>query len=113
MGITWKDAVTTVLAAGVITVAVAVVQKWGTPILSSARLASVIILAVGVGMCILSGYDPEKLNSTYAGLMSMIAGLAGIAAILGVVFGTGFFVVIAAGAVGILWLVSTIRHFIS
>lgn len=113
MGLTWRDAVTSVLAAAVVAIGLAVTNDWGWPLLGSARAGSLAVGFVGIAMCTTAGSGRAIENDMKDRGVQVLAGLGSLALvlmILGVITGSEVLfmalVIVTAG----MWLMSTIRH---
>lgn len=115
MGLTWKDGVSTLLAAAVVLVALAVVEEWGWPLLGSYRAGAVAIGVMGLGMCALGSSTQEASGprGPYFATMSLLGALALVFAIWAIVADAKEpFVALAVDTV-LLWMASTLHHLVS
>jgi hypothetical protein len=76
MSIGWKDAVATVLTAGAAVVTYAKLKGFNWPLLGSYRTASVIILVLGLGACIVASWSGTPLKDNWTILASILGVLA-------------------------------------
>ena len=110
MNLTWKDSVATGIIIAIMAIAYAMVRSWDWPLLGSYRTASVIVLALGFGACIVVGSNVVSLTSRWARLASGLGMVAFAAGVVGVIFASNIaFYVLVIMAV-ILWFVSSLRH---
>lgn len=129
MRLTWRDAVTTVLAAAAALVLLAVTLGWGWPVITDYRVAAVVLWVLGVAMCPMAWMGVQAavgdsdaraalqgqlgVNRTYYQFMSVLALAATVLLVWGVV-APALAVVVALAAVVIgMWLISTTRRAIA
>ncbi len=99
---------TTLLAAGAVTLAVVVVQKWPVPFLQSPRIATIALLVIGIAMCTASGYTPDQ--SLYTIFMGILGGAVVLVSIVALASGIAGWAAAVAGIVVLMWVISTVRH---
>jgi hypothetical protein len=108
MALTFKDAITTILAILTTSFSYFVVTGYKFPLISGYRTATVVLLILGIGMCALSSTNNGK------GLFIVTASALGILALILTVailiFGTKQLFLALTGTILLLWLVATIRH---
>lgn len=117
MRLTWKDAVVTVVMAGIVFIYITFLQGTSWWLISSARGTTTAVLVLGiVGGCAFSAAGDlytQKLTSGASALRTF-ATLLGItalvAAIIGLITGGTVPLAILVGATLALWLVATYRH---
>ena len=110
MALTWKDGVATVLVGAAAVITYATLNNFNWVGLDSWRIATVSLLALGLGTCIVvgSGVVPEKNNWTI--LAGVLGVLAFVFALIGIISGTKLAFVSLAILIGALWLLSTTHH---
>ncbi|HKX73481.1 MAG TPA: hypothetical protein VJM32_05680 [Candidatus Saccharimonadales bacterium] len=109
----WKDAVATVLTAGVAIVTYAKLKGFDWPLLSSYRTASVIVLALGLGACIAASWNGTPLKDNWTVLASILGVLAfGLGMINLITNNQIIFVALAVDIVA-LWAITTLHHLIA
>jgi hypothetical protein len=114
MSLTWRDAVTTIVAAGALVVAIAVIRNWNVPIISNPRWAAFILIAIGIALCIVGNVSGQPdFADPYVMIMAVLGGGIILLAALALIMGTAVYVGLAAGVLLLMWLVSTIRHIFS
>ena len=111
MSLSWKDAVSTILIAGIGLIALAVAGDWWPWL--TIRWAVVGVSILGVAACVAGSDSSSELPDPYNTLMNVIVGIAAIAALLGLIFGHKSYLIILAALSGLLWLITTIRHAVS
>ena len=111
MRLTWRDGVTTVLAAAIGVATFAVVQEWGWPLLGSYRAGAAVLLVMGFAMCALSGSSQvTSMRSPYTIATTVLGGLALALAIWAMIANAQLpFVALAVDTL-LLWLVATLHH---
>lgn len=116
MGLTWKDAVTTLLAGAIVAVYVTFVQGTSAWLISSARGTALAVLVLGMVACS-SGtaadlYRRGRPARTvgYAAIATMLGIVALAAAVLTLVTGSTVVLAIQVAAALGLWLIATARH---
>ena len=126
MGLTRRDAVTTVLAVVVALIAANLVQELGWPVVSDYRIATLAFWVIGVAMCPMTWWAVEAalgdaeagrvlrhklgLNGAYYGAMSGVALLATIALIWGIVAPSAAVALIVGAFTFGMWLAATSWH---
>jgi len=110
MGLTAKDAFTTLLAGLTILVALATTQGWGWPLLGSYR-GGVVVLGV-LGIAAGCGYSAKSwsFRSPFIGLGSLLGFAAMVLLVGGLIAGTETWFVALAVDLLALWFVATLRH---
>jgi len=108
MSLHWKDAGTTLLTAGVITLSLAAAYEWWSFITVRKAIAGMLLL--GVGACALGAYNTNNVPAFYSIAMGALVIAAGVTILLGLIFGNKAYAVVLAVLIGLLWLASTIRH---
>jgi hypothetical protein len=116
MKLTFRDAITTVLAGLVGAVVLAVTQGWAWPALGSPRAGILALGVLGIAMCSI-GTRSEDMATKDALVRhpGMIAGsaLGGVALVLlvaGLVVGSEALLVVFAIDLLLLWAIATLRH---
>lgn len=111
MKLTWKDALATIVTAGIGFIAWASVRGWDIAIINNHRLAIVAMGALGLGICAFaSSPDAVTKKGTYSIFMSALGGLALVAVIAGAASGSHVFLWSMAIITVLLWAVTTVRH---
>jgi hypothetical protein len=112
MRLTWKDAIATVLTAGIVALYAAFLGGTTLPLVSSPRTLAAVFLIVGLTACAIGGTalttDPKAQWAMYAG--GTLGGVAFIAALITLVTGSGFVLAVLVGTTVALWLMATVRH---
>jgi hypothetical protein len=117
MGLTWKDGVTTVSMGAIAAVYAAFLHGTDLWLISSARGATLAVLALGIiGGCMLGSvsdlYQGQQSRAVRA--WRVIAALCGVvalaAAAAGLAGGSTAALAILVAATGALWLAATVRH---
>ena len=119
MKVTYRDAITTVLAALVVAVTLAVTEGWAWPMLGSTRAGIVAVGILGVAMCSIGTRSEDMATrDAFVHHPGMIVGSVGSALgtvalvllIAGLIAGTEALLIVLAGDLVLLWAVATIRH---
>jgi hypothetical protein len=119
MRLTWKDAITTLSAGAAVAACTAYANGTSLWLISSARGATAVVLLLGIVGCSFS-----EATSMYATaqpqsvqmfrLVSTTLGAAAlIAAVAGLITGSGYALAMLATATIALWLVATVRHLLT
>jgi uncharacterized membrane protein YccC len=111
MRLSWKDVATTLMAAAVAVIFVAHFQQWEWPLIGDVRLATLVVGAIGLGMCIVGG-DPNAVTAKNA--YTVFASSLGVGALALAALGaiSDWPVVLAAlvAVTLVLYVVTTVRH---
>lgn len=119
MRLTWRDGLTTALAALVAVVAVAVLQQWDWPLLGSYHAGIVAVGVIGLAMCGVGAYQfwnaaverPSAILKDAFLILGVVLGLtATTVLVIGLIDGTRTQFVWMVAAIGALWVVATARH---
>ncbi len=114
MRLSIRDGVATLLAVAAVLIAVATVQPWNWPLLTSYRWGTAALFVVGLLMCA-TGSSAE--TYTRPDGFTVLSALLGVVALGFVVY--GFVAGTALGVVGLvvailaLWLVTTLHHIVT
>jgi hypothetical protein len=113
MTLTYKDFITTLLAATTTGFAYLMTTGYKFPIISGYRAGIVVLLAIGIAMC---AFGSRVTEGVWSGPWVVTASVLGIAAlvvaIVGLVTGTKVMFLTLAGIMVTLWVVATLRHLI-
>jgi hypothetical protein len=111
MKLTWKDGISTLLAAAAVLIGLAVTNGWGWPLLGDYRAGTVALAIVGFGMCATgtavgkaSWTDPLVLIATLLGVVALVLIVGGL------IYATAALFVALAADIVALWFVATLRH---
>jgi hypothetical protein len=111
MRLTWRDGVTTLLAAAVVGIFAAHTANWSVPFVEDTRWATLLIGAVGLSMCIVGGSGATiAAKSTFTVVAGILGGAAMLLVIIGLTIGWSLAVTLLSADTLLLWVVSTIRH---
>lgn len=116
MKVTYRDAITTVLAALVVAVTLAVTEGWAWPMLGSTRAGIVAVGILGVAMCSIGTRSEDMATRDafvhHPGMIvgSVLGTVALVLLIAGLIAGTEALLIILAADLVLLWAVATIRH---
>lgn len=112
MRLTWRDAMATVLTAGIVALYAAFLAGENLPLVSGARVLAGLILIVGLVACAVGSTAMTTGAST--GLTVYVGGTLGaaafLAALITMVTGAGSTLAILVGVTVALWLFATVRH---
>ncbi|MFB3738757.1 MAG: hypothetical protein ACE14W_07305 [Candidatus Velamenicoccus archaeovorus] len=120
MHLTWRDGVATIAAAVGAVLTLAVARSWDWPLLGSYRMGVIALFLVAQPMCRTGGaafwtgeavkhpalvrHDP-LLATTMA-----LGAVATVLVVVGLVMGTRGPFLVLAGVMGLMWLLTTLRH---
>lgn len=108
MALTWKDAVTTILAASVFGIYYAQTKGIDLPLISNIRWATVALALLGIAMCALGAGTTETTQMvsflSILGITSLILILASL------ITGSSMAFLLLTIVIGFMWLLSTARH---
>jgi FtsH-binding integral membrane protein len=111
MRLTWRDAVTTILAVSVGAVTLAVTEEWDWPLFGSTRAAVGAVGAIGLAMCIVGGSrDVSPMKGTFGVVATALGVAAFVLIVLGVITGSESVLITLVGVIGVLWFTTTLRH---
>jgi hypothetical protein len=112
MGLTIKDFITTLCAAGVGFVFYAQTQGMKLPVISNYRMASLIVLIIGFFMCAFGSRVtyPVSASNPVAWIIGILGFVVLAIGILGIITGNKVIFGILAGTILFMWLVTTVRH---
>ena len=115
MGLTWRDAVTTVLAGAVALVGLAVSGEWGWAMLGSYRMGSLAVGILGIGMCIVANPGKQmeqRMQEQDRGVkvLAVLGGVSFVLMILGVIVSSELLFMLLTIVTLAMWLMATIRH---
>lgn len=108
MSLGWKDAGSTLLTAGAVTLAIVAIRDWASFV--TVRWALVGMMLLGVGACAVGAYGGTDLPPLYSVGMGILVAGAIVTLLLGLIFGGKSYLVAMAVIIGLLWLITTIRH---
>jgi hypothetical protein len=112
MRLTWRDAMATVLTAGIVALYAAYLASEDLPLVSGARVIAGLVLVVGLVACAVG--STAMTTGASAGLTVYVGGTLGAAAFLAalvtMVTGAASTLAILVGATVALWLFATVRH---
>jgi hypothetical protein len=112
MRLTWKDAIATVLTAGIATLYAAFLGGAGLPLVSSPRALAAVTLVVGLTACGIGGTalttDTKARWAAYVG--GTLGGIAFLAALATMITGSELMLAVLVGTTVALWLMATARH---
>ncbi len=114
MRLTWRDAVATVLVAGVVALYAAFVAGHGVAPVAGPRALAGGALLLGLTACAVGArVDPDRAaGSGWAGyvLASVLGAVALVAALLTMLTGSAITLGVLVATTGMLWLYATVRH---
>lgn len=112
MRLTWRDGITTVLAALVVLVTLAATQGWDWPLLGSERSAIGMLGVLGYAMCYAAGTPKAFLSMKggYRTLSSVLGAVALLIFVVGLIWPSETWLVLLAADILLLWAIATVRH---
>jgi hypothetical protein len=111
MRLTWRDGITTLLAALVAVIYVAFTYGWAIPVVDDARGATLLLGAIGLSMCIVGGSGSTIVsNNTWIAPLGVLGVASFSLVIAGLITGWEGAVPLLAAIIGLMWAVSTARH---
>lgn len=112
MRLSWRDGVTTALAAGVLALYAAVTAGGWLPAAGGTRAAGAIVFLAGLAMCVVGAGEPDRAATprwvTYAA--GALALTALVSAVVAVVAASGTALAVLVWSIVALWLFATVRH---
>lgn len=111
MSVSWKDLTNTALALFIAGFSYLMVTGYKFPLISGYRLATVVLLVLGIAMCALSSATPGD-SGMYMKFASGLGILAFILIVVGFIFGTKIIFLATTGVIILLWAMATFRHLI-
>ena len=112
MSLTYKDAVATVITAGVVVLSYAKLKEYDWPLLGSWRLATLALLILGLGTCIFVGSNITAIKGGWMNAGAAVGGLAMALAILGLIFNNKIMFILLSVSIIALWALTTIHHIV-
>jgi len=114
MSLTWKDALTTVLALATMSLYYAMSKGIHIPLIGGYRTAIVALTIFGIAMCAFGSQTTNTTNTTIFVSIATVLGIASIVFIIyGLITGTHFAFALLTGTILLLWVIATIDHIIS
>jgi hypothetical protein len=115
MSLRWKkDGVATLLVAALAAVAWASYKGWDWPIVASARVVAVLAVVVGLAICMIGGDGSFEKKPEKVGVAKrLFLGHGAVAFFLMIavlIWPRHTLLAILVGLVGLLWLITTLRH---
>ena len=116
MKLTFRDAITTVLAGLVAMVTLSVTQGWAWPVIESARAGIVTIGILGIAMCSIGTRSEDMATKDallhHPGMIvgSTLGAVALVLLVAGLFVGSEALLVVLAVDLLLLWAVATLRH---
>ena len=110
MGITWKDLVATLLAAGIGVMYYTPFGKTALPFLNNNRWSIVLLALVGIVMCSLGTPGTGPMKDPWIIIAAGLGILSFVVVIIGLITGAKLTVQILVILIFALWLLSTLRH---
>jgi hypothetical protein len=115
MRLTWRDAMATVLTAGIVALYAAYLAGEDLPLVSGERVLAGLILVVGLVACAVG--STAMTTGASAGLAVHVGGTLGaaafLAALITMVTGAAGTLAILVGVTVALWLFATVRHVVT
>jgi hypothetical protein len=108
MALSWKDAVTTFLALIVFGFSYSIAQGIHIPFVPNFRIATLVLLILGIGMCAMSSANGQ--SSPYVTALGVLGFLSLTLIIAGIITGAKVVFLATAGTILLLWLLATVRH---
>lgn len=112
MALGWRDIVATVATAGVMIITYAKVKGWSWPMLGSWRTATVVLLVLGLGACIVAGSGGTPAKDAWTVAASILGGLSFVLGVASLIFNSHMLFVALAINITALWAAATIRHIV-
>ena len=121
MSLTYKDLIATTGVAAAMVVTYATLKGYNWPLVSSYKSATLAVLVLGIGVCILVGSNIDSLTGTtynpFAGgwmvAVTILGSVSLLLAIINAVANNKTLFVIFSGTVLGLWLLTTTHHLVS
>jgi hypothetical protein len=114
MGLTWKDLITTILAAGVFGIYYAMGKGIDLPVISGYRSAILVLGILGIAMCALSGGGGTAGGfNPFIAIISALGFAAFLLIIYGLITGAKIAFVLLSFTILAMWALATFRHAIA
>ncbi len=110
MALSWKDAATTVLAAGAGLLAYAKYQNWQSW-LTGNRMSILALGVVGIAMCA-TGASNIPGGTAWSLVLSAMGAVALVLVVGGLIMGSNIWFYLLAADIIALWLLTTLRHLV-
>jgi hypothetical protein len=110
MSLTWKDAVATLLSGGAGIILYGKLKGYNWPLLSSWRLATLALLVIGLGACIIIGSGAVPAKNGWTTTASILGGLAFFLILTGLITGNKLFFFAVGLDIIALWAITTMHH---
>ena len=120
MGLTWRDAVGTLLVAAAVAVTLSVVYSWNWPLIGDARAGAIALFVLSYPSCLIAR-APGRMaaamrhETTWGPFLVMGTALGALALVLMVataIFNSVTLLVAAAVAVVAIWVETTVHHLV-
>lgn len=115
MNLTWKDGITTILAALVAGMYYAKINNiLIIPFINNSYRWSVLALAIiGIVMCAFSGGGPDSGSNTLIAITSILGITALLVIAYGLITGAKIAFVLLTGLIILMWIIATFRHIVA
>lgn len=111
--LTIKDAIATILTGFTALFAYLTVDGFRFPMVTNYRIASLVLLIVGIGMCASFSNTQNTTNQTMMTLAGILGGAALILVIAGLITANKIVFILLAADIIVLWAITTLRHAIA
>jgi EamA domain-containing membrane protein RarD len=112
VSLSWKDLVTSLLAALTFGLYYAMTKGIELPVITSYRIGIIFLAIIGIGMCAFSSASSGS-TSPFITLASILGVVSLVLIIYGLFTGTKVAFILLTITILLLWGISTLRHFIS
>lgn len=113
MTLSWKDLVTTILAAFVFGLYFAMTKGIELPIITSYRWAIAALGILGIALCVFSEGTGTNGMTPYVAIASFLGIAAFILIVYGLITGAEIAFILLTFTLLILWVIATLRHLIT
>lgn len=110
MALTWKDFVTTILAAVVFGLYYAMTKGIAVPLIPGYRAAMIVLFIIGISMCAFSSASNASPGNLFITTASILGAASLILIIYGLITGAKLAFTLIAAAILLLWIIATARH---
>lgn len=111
--LTWKDLVSTAITGGIVFLAYALSRGISLPLIIGYRGGVIAVGLAGIFLCAFGSRSPQDWSNPWIIVASVLGGLAFIEIVIGLITGTKLPFLFLTGTVTALWLVTTLRHFLT
>ncbi len=110
MSLSWRDAIATIIIAGVGVLTYAKLSGVNVPLLGNWRLSTLALLLLGFATCVIVGWDVTPSQNAWTAIASTLGVFGLLVGVAGLIFESKFLFVSLAVDITALWVVATLHH---